>query len=70
MRVNGPVTGWYKKHDDVAVSIWSPCDGEAMLNVNTEVALTPMGSAKSGTIVAVKESSRFTNSLYIKWRQC
>ncbi|KAF2246866.1 hypothetical protein BU26DRAFT_567210 [Trematosphaeria pertusa] len=70
MVLNGPFTGKYTKHDDVPISVWSPCGGEGMLNVNSEVALTPMGGSGSGTLAAVKESGRFTNVLYIKWRQC
>jgi hypothetical protein len=69
-RLSGPTTGWYNKHDDVEISVWSPCSGDALLNVNAEVYLTPMGSGKSGTLAAIKEQARFTNSLYIKWRQC
>ena len=69
MRLTGPTAGFYKKHDDVALSVWSPCSGDSLFNVNAEVALSP-SSGGSGTIVAIKESARFTNSLYIKWRQC
>jgi hypothetical protein len=70
MRLSGPTSGWYKKHDDVALSVWSPCNGDSLFNVNAEVALTPLAGSNSGTIAATKESGRFTNSLYIKWRQC
>ncbi|KAF2182512.1 hypothetical protein K469DRAFT_636395 [Zopfia rhizophila CBS 207.26] len=70
MTIPGPFTGKYTKHDDVSMAVWSPCGSEAMLNVNAEVALTPLGSANSGTLVATKESARFTHSVYIKWRQC
>ncbi|KAF2868811.1 hypothetical protein BDV95DRAFT_597125 [Massariosphaeria phaeospora] len=70
LALNGPFNGRYSKHDDVAVSVWSPCGSEAALNVNAEVALTPMGGSQSGTLVATKESARFTHSVFIKWRQC
>jgi hypothetical protein len=68
--IQGPFTGRYTKHDDIALSIWSPCGSEAALNINSEVALTPMGGAASGTLVATKESARFTHTLSIAWRQC
>lgn len=29
-----------------------------------------MGGAGSGTLIATKESARFSHSVYIKWRQC
>ncbi|KAF2787227.1 hypothetical protein K505DRAFT_130594 [Melanomma pulvis-pyrius CBS 109.77] len=70
LAIQGPFTGRYTKHDDVALSIWSPCGSEAALNVNSEVSLTPMGGAGSGTLIATKESARFSHSVYIKWRQC
>ncbi|PSN67193.1 hypothetical protein BS50DRAFT_385006 [Corynespora cassiicola Philippines] len=70
LSISGPFAGKYSKHDDVPTSVWSPCGSEAFLNVNAEVALTPLGSSASGTLVATKESGRFTHSLFIKWRQC
>ena len=70
MYIDGPYTGRYTKRDDIALSVWSPCGGEALLNVNAEVALTPLGSSASGTIAAVKETGKFTNQLYLKWKQC
>ncbi|KAF2470966.1 uncharacterized protein BDR25DRAFT_261266 [Lindgomyces ingoldianus] len=70
MGISGPFTGRYTKHDDISVAVWSPCGSEAMLNVNADVSLTPLGGPGSGTLVALKESARFTQSLYIKWRQC
>lgn len=70
MTINGPFTGKYTKHDDVAVSVWSPCGGEGMLNVNADVVLSPTGTSATGTVVAIKESARFTHQLYIKWKQC
>jgi hypothetical protein len=70
MRINGPIAGQYNKHDEVEVSVWSPCNGNSLFNVNAEVALTPISGGSSGTIAATRESARFTNSLYVKWRQC
>ncbi|KAF2017781.1 hypothetical protein BU24DRAFT_432390 [Aaosphaeria arxii CBS 175.79] len=68
--IQGPFSGRYTKHDEIPLSVWSPCGNQALLNVNAEVALTPLGGSASGTLAATKESSRFTHSLYIKWRQC
>jgi hypothetical protein len=68
--LQGPYNGRYTKHDDVALSIWSPCGSEAALNVNSDVALTPMGGSASGTLVATKESAKFSHTLNIAWRRC
>ncbi|ORY15766.1 hypothetical protein BCR34DRAFT_477483 [Clohesyomyces aquaticus] len=70
MGIQGPWAGKYTKHDDISVALWSPCGSEAMLNINADVALTPLGGPGSGTIVANKESAKFTQSLYVRWRQC
>ncbi|KAF2737148.1 hypothetical protein EJ04DRAFT_461652 [Polyplosphaeria fusca] len=68
--LQGPFSGRYTKHDDLDIAVWSPCGSSANLNVNTEVALTPLGSSACGTLAATKENVRFTQQLYIKWRQC
>jgi hypothetical protein len=69
LEIPGPFNGKYNKHDDVSFALWSPCGGDSALNVNAEIALTPLGRG-SGTLVATKESAKFTHSVYIKWRQC
>jgi hypothetical protein len=70
LTINGPFTGRYQKHDDVALAVWSPCGSQGLLNVNTDVALTPLGAANSGLLTADKASAKFTHSVYIKWQQC
>ncbi|KAF2006688.1 hypothetical protein P154DRAFT_570074 [Amniculicola lignicola CBS 123094] len=69
LNLPGPFTGRYTKHDDVVMTNWSPCGSEAMLNVNTEVALSPIGKGE-GVLAATRESARVQSILYIKWRQC
>ncbi|KAF2201630.1 hypothetical protein GQ43DRAFT_415408 [Delitschia confertaspora ATCC 74209] len=68
--LNGPFTGQYTKHDDVALAVWSPCGSSSLLNVNTEVALTPLTAKDTGLLTTDKASAKFTHSLYINWRQC
>lgn len=70
LQLQGPFTGRYTKHDDVALSIWSPCGSDSLFNVNSEVFLTTQNSGASGTLVATKESARFQQNLFLKWRQC
>ncbi|KAL1612766.1 hypothetical protein SLS60_000995 [Paraconiothyrium brasiliense] len=70
LTLQGPYSGKYVKKDDVAVSVWSPCGQQSLLNVNAEVALTPMGSYASGQLAVNKETGRFASQLYIQWRQC
>lgn len=70
LELQGPFTGKYVKKDDVQVSVWSPCGQSTLLNVNAEVALTPLGSGASGQLAVNKETGRFANQLYLRWKQC
>lgn len=68
--LSGPFHGKYYKQDNVPVVQWSPCGGDAMFNVNSEVALTPLASAANGLLAATREGGRFTNNLYFAWKKC
>jgi hypothetical protein len=70
LTLQGPYNGKYVKQDDVAVSVWSPCGQQSLLNVNAEVALTPLGGNASGQLAVNKETGRFSSQLYIRWKQC
>ncbi|KAJ4366411.1 hypothetical protein N0V83_008047 [Neocucurbitaria cava] len=71
LELDGPWHGQYYKSDKVALSYWSPCGpGDAMLNVNSEVALTPFSSALNGMLAAGREGARFSSNLNIQWRKC
>lgn len=67
---NGPVTGHYLKHDEVEIAVWSPCGSGALLNINTDVALTQTSASAKGLLTANESSAKFTQSVYIKWREC
>lgn len=66
----GPFHGKYIKHDEVSESRWSPCGSSSLFNINSEIALSPIGQSPSGTLVATRESARFTQVFYIKWKEC
>ncbi|KAF2450651.1 hypothetical protein P171DRAFT_516486 [Karstenula rhodostoma CBS 690.94] len=70
LTLQGPYSGKYVKQDDVVTGVWSPCGQQSFLNVNAEVALTPLGGHASGQLAVNKETGRFANQLYIQWRQC
>jgi hypothetical protein len=71
LSLNGPFHGKYFKQDDVNLAVWSPCGpGEALFNVNSEVALTPFATEKNGVLAATREGGRLTNNLYFAWRKC
>lgn len=70
LTIPGPYHGSYYKHDDVALSVWSPCGSSAALNVNSEVALTPLATPLTGTLVATREGARFSSTFNIQWKKC
>ncbi|RMZ67438.1 hypothetical protein GMOD_00001361 [Pyrenophora seminiperda CCB06] len=70
LSISGPFHGRYYKQDDVAAAVWSPCGGDAMLNINSEVALTPLATPASGVLASTKEAGRFTSNVHVQWRKC
>jgi len=67
--IAGYFQGGFRRRDDVALSVWSPCGGDAALNVNLEVALLSNNDAARGVLAATRESGRFS-SLYVQWKKC
>lgn len=70
LTLSGPTKTWFKKQDDVAVSVWSPCSGDALFNVDASVTLTPLASEKSGLLGITRESGRLSSELYVQWKKC
>lgn len=70
LAIAGPFSGGYYKQDNVPLAVWSPCGQDAMLNINSEVALTPIATPANGVLAATKESGRFTSNLYVQWKKC
>ncbi|XPS79929.1 hypothetical protein M3J07_011920 [Ascochyta lentis] len=68
--LSGPTKARFKKQDDVAISVWSPCSGDALFNVDTSVALTPFAGPASGVLGVARESGRLSSSFYVQWRKC
>jgi hypothetical protein len=70
LSIAGPFHGKYYKQDSVPAAVWSPCGGDAMLNVNSEVALTPLATPANGVLAAKTEAGRFTSNIYVQWKKC
>jgi hypothetical protein len=71
LSIPGPFHGKYYKQDNVDLAVWSPCGaGEALFNVNSEVALTPLATAANGVLASTREGGRLTNNLYFAWKKC
>ena len=52
MTIRGPYDDNYIKTDQFGVesTVWSPCGLEGLLNINSEVRLSPADSTKSGQL--------------------
>ncbi|KAH7391112.1 hypothetical protein DE146DRAFT_155845 [Phaeosphaeria sp. MPI-PUGE-AT-0046c] len=71
LTLNGPFHGKYYKQDNVDLAVWSPCGaGEALFNINSEVALTPISTGLNGVLASTRESGRLTNNIFLAWKKC
>ncbi|KAJ4338492.1 hypothetical protein N0V95_008029 [Ascochyta clinopodiicola] len=68
--LTGPTRALFKKQDDVAVAVWSPCSGDALFNIDASVALTPFAGPATGVLGIARESGRLSSSLYVQWKKC
>jgi len=67
--LNGQV---YTKNDQVetTATIWSPCGGNGILNVNNRIALTSSNSTAAGELSNDDATVAFTQQLHVAWRKC
>ncbi|KAF1914148.1 hypothetical protein BDU57DRAFT_500208 [Ampelomyces quisqualis] len=71
LSLSGPFHGKYFKQDGVELAVWSPCGGDALFNVNSEVALTPLATeGRDGVLASTREGGRLINNLYFAWKKC
>ncbi|KAK4443135.1 hypothetical protein QBC34DRAFT_443640 [Podospora aff. communis PSN243] len=65
--VLGPYDGSYFRNDRFGEtnSLWSPCGSEAMLNINSEVRLSPVGTGQTAVIGVYTQEK-----VDISWRTC
>jgi hypothetical protein len=67
--IYGPYDDNYLKTDVFGVETvvpWSPCGVEGLLNINSEVRLTPLDSQKP----ALMTVNTLTSAALIRWRRC
>lgn len=62
----------YLIHDEAqsASVVWSPCGGEGMLNINSQVRLTSTVPTANGLLTTDSVDTKFTQKLYVQWQQC
>ena len=77
LTLKGPYDDNYVKQDKFGVesTIWSPCGKEGMLNINSEIRVTPLDSKKSALMTVGEDSANSTiwavwQSAEIYWQEC
>jgi hypothetical protein len=72
MTIRGPYDDNYLKTDQFGVesTVWSPCGLEGLLNINSEVRLTPQDSNKAGLLTVDSTDLKFKQIHYLQWTKC
>ncbi|KAK4240088.1 hypothetical protein C8A03DRAFT_42373 [Achaetomium macrosporum] len=72
MTLKGPYDDNYIKTDQFGVesTVWSPCGLEGLLNINSEVRLSPMDATKPALMTVDSTDLRFTQVHYLQWQKC
>jgi hypothetical protein len=67
MTIRGPFDNNYVKTDQFGVesTIWSPCGLEGLLNINSEVRLSPADNTKSGLLTV-----NTLENIQVHWQPC
>lgn len=50
--------------------VWSPCGESAMLNINSQLALTSSNASASGFLTTDSIDTSFVQQVYIQWQTC
>jgi len=72
MTIRGPYDDNYIKTDQFGVesTVWSPCGLEGLLNINSEVRLSPMDAVKPALMTVDSTDLRFQQVHYLQWQVC
>lgn len=67
MTIRGPYDDNYLKTDEFGVesTVWSPCGLEGLLNINSEVRLSPPDAVKPAQLTV-----RTLENITVQWRRC
>jgi hypothetical protein len=70
--IYGPYDDNYIKTDQFGVQslVWSPCGVEGLLNINSEVRLTPFSSNKPALLTVDSADLKFKQIHYLQWKKC
>jgi len=67
MTIRGPYDDNYIKTDQFSVesTVWSPCGVEGLLNINSEVRISPADSQRTAQLTV-----KNPESIVVKWQKC
>ncbi|KAK4228707.1 hypothetical protein QBC38DRAFT_361277 [Podospora fimiseda] len=70
--IKGPYDDNYIKTDEFGVesTVWSPCGLEGLLNINSEVRLSPADAVKPALLTVDSTDLRFKQVHYLQWQKC
>ncbi|KAK4214625.1 hypothetical protein QBC37DRAFT_440073 [Rhypophila decipiens] len=70
--LKGPFDDNYLKTDQFGVesTVWSPCGVEGLLNINSEVRLSPADSTRNALLTVDSTDLKFTQVHYLQWQKC
>ncbi|KAM7192703.1 protein of unknown function (DUF4360) domain containing protein [Rhypophila sp. PSN 637] len=70
--LKGPYDDNYLKTDQFGVesTVWSPCGVEGLLNINSEVRLSPADSTRNALLTVDSTDLKFTQVHYLQWQKC
>ncbi|KAH8892400.1 hypothetical protein GQ53DRAFT_822622 [Thozetella sp. PMI_491] len=70
--LKGPFDDNYIKTDQFGVesTVWSPCGQEGLLNINSEVRLSPPDATKPALLTVDSTDLKFTQIHYLQWQTC
>jgi hypothetical protein len=72
MVIKGEFDDNYLKTDefDIESTVWSPCGEEGLLNINSEVRITPLDSKAPALLTVDSTDLKFTQVHYLQWEKC
>jgi hypothetical protein len=72
LTINGAFNDNYLKTDQFGIesTVWSPCGQEGLLNINSEVRLTPLDSNAAALLTVDSTDLKFTQIHYLQWQKC
>ncbi|KAK0669877.1 hypothetical protein QBC41DRAFT_364479 [Cercophora samala] len=72
LTLKGPYDDNYLKTDTFGVesTVWSPCGLEGLLNINSEVRLSPMDGVKPALLTVDSTDLKFVQKHYLQWQKC